>query len=746
MTQSRIKKVSLLGILVFSLLFAATWGYHQYAHSILTERIETEAEKNHDIFSVSLSLVYNNMLQLATFVANDKAIQQLFRQGKLEVDKASGDFFAPAVLDVRDKMINRLQSSWAAIQGRFYARQLHFHLGPGSTSFLRLHKLNKFGDRMDTVRYTIVDTNKELTPRVGFETGRIYSGLRGVVPMFADVEGSDQPVHVGALEAGTSFKNIIELLKKHLHSDISIALKESHIKLNMWPGSIEKKFVRRQTKCNCFIEATTSEEIVTILNTEGLKVPETGQKTSLIELGEKTVAVTYFALRDYRGTRNPELDTIGGIFIWWDVTPKIEAFHLQQIISSTVAIIAFLLSLFGINMFLERREIMDKQKRLMRELSFQKFALDQHAIVSATNPSGEIIYANDKFCETSEYSREELLGHNHRILKSDKNPAWIWKSMWSTITRGNVWHGEVQNLTKSGTTFWMAATIVPFLDENGDPEEYISIRTDITERKKAEEKLKNAFKIITESIDYAAHIQRSILPPKNQLSNVFSDYFIIWEPRDKVGGDIYWCPSWGRGQLIILADCTGHGVPGAFVTLIATGALERALEVVPVGDVACLLHRMHQHVQLSLGQQEEDDTLHDDGLELGLCYIDPDKSRVTFSGARFSLFYLQDGETKEIKGDKAGIGYRLTPLDAQFTSQTIDIKEITSFYLTSDGLIDQIGGPRRRMFGKKRFRSLLEKIQHLPMDEQKAAIVQELADYQGTEIRRDDVSVIGFKI
>lgn len=252
-TKSKLKKTSLWGFVVFAILFSATWGYHQYARNVLMERIESVGEKNHELFKISLSLVYTNMLQLATFVANDKEVQQLFLQGKQEVEKVQGDFFAPAVLEVRDQLIEKLLHSWKAIQGRFYARQLHFHLGPGSTSFLRLHKIDKYGDNMDTVRYTIVDTNKEKSPRVGFETGRVYSGLRGVVPVFADVEDHDKPVHAGALEAGTSFKSIIQLLKKHLRSDVAVALKESHVKLNMWPSSIKKRFVQRQTKCNCFI-------------------------------------------------------------------------------------------------------------------------------------------------------------------------------------------------------------------------------------------------------------------------------------------------------------------------------------------------------------------------------------------------------------------------------------------------------------------------------------------------------------
>ena len=267
----------------------------------------------------------------------------------------------------------------------------------------------------------------------------------------------------------------------------------------------------------------------------------------------------------------------------------------------------------------------------------------------------------------------------------------------------------------------------------------------VVERKRAEDRLQDAYDIITGSIEYATRIQRSVLPVPEIFSTAFTDHFVLWEPRDRVGGDIYWGRKWGDGLLIILVDCTGHGVPGAFMTLIATGALDRAQEEVEPGDVGGLIARMHQYVQLFLGQQVASSTT-DDGLELGACYMNGGTSEMVFAGARFSLFRVAVGEIEEIKGDKKGIGYNGIPFEVMFTSSVVRKIDGSSFYLTTDGFIDQVGGERHRMYGKRRFTELILSVQELPFAEQRERLVEALRDYQGDEVRRDDVAVLGFKV
>jgi len=282
------------------------------------------------------------------------------------------------------------------------------------------------------------------------------------------------------------------------------------------------------------------------------------------------------------------------------------------------------------------------------------------------------------------------------------------------------------------------------IDYEGDPG-FLAWVIDITERKKVETKLSDAYNIISDSIDYAAHIQRSVLPNNSLFESLLTDHFVWWEPRDVVGGDIYWNRVWGDGFLIILGDCTGHGVPGAFMTLIATGALDKALSEVPCGKVAELMQRVHQIVQITLGQHREGGES-DDGMELGICYMNADMEKLVFVGARFELYFFEDGRVSTIKGTKSGIGYRAISHNQEYEEHEIVNLENKTFYMTSDGIIDQVGGHRSRMFGKKRFRKLLQENQGKTMQEQKDQIKLALLEYQGEQTRRDDVAMIGFKV
>jgi serine phosphatase RsbU (regulator of sigma subunit) len=271
----------------------------------------------------------------------------------------------------------------------------------------------------------------------------------------------------------------------------------------------------------------------------------------------------------------------------------------------------------------------------------------------------------------------------------------------------------------------------------------VAVYSDLTEVKESEQRAAAANQLILQSLRYASLIQSDVLPARRELDSIAEDHFLIWEPRDIVGGDFFWFQPIEDGYAVMVGDCTGHGVPGAFMTLIAWGLLDRMLRTASSDKPSEVLTGLHRGVQSLLGQNEEGGET-DDGLEAGVCFVKPAKREMSFSGARFSLWRANQEGVIEIKGDRKGIGYRRYPPTTTFTDYTFPFDDRDSFYLTTDGLIDQIGGPRGRSFGKRRFQHLLAQLRGIPMRAQEESLRQALERHQGEQLRRDDLTVLGF--
>jgi len=271
----------------------------------------------------------------------------------------------------------------------------------------------------------------------------------------------------------------------------------------------------------------------------------------------------------------------------------------------------------------------------------------------------------------------------------------------------------------------------------------VAVYSDLTEVKESEQRAAAANQLILQSLRYASRIQSAVLPARRELDAVAADHFLIWEPRDIVGGDFFWFQPIEDGYAVMVGDCTGHGVPGAFMTLIAWGLLDRMLRTASSDKPSEVLTGLHRGVQSLLGQHEEGGET-DDGLEAGVCFIKPAKREMSFAGARFSLWRTNRDGVIEIKGDRKGIGYRRYPQGTTYTDYTFPFDDRDSFYLTTDGLLDQIGGPRGRSFGKRRFQDLLRQNRGMPMRTQEESLRHALERHQGEQLRRDDLTVLGF--
>lgn len=342
-------------------------------------------------------------------------------------------------------------------------------------------------------------------------------------------------------------------------------------------------------------------------------------------------------------------------------------------------------------------------------------------------------YPPDEYLENADFWR-------HRVYPTDLNAV---EAEQGKLFKTGRHMTEYRFRKSDGSYCWVSDEQSLIKDADGHPVEVVGSWSDVTARKIAEQEAQEAGQLILQSLRYASRIQSAILPAREELVSVTADHFLIWEPRDIVGGDFFWFQPTNDGYFIIVGDCTGHGVPGAFMTLIAWGMLDRSLTAAQGNKPSLVLAGLHRGVQSLLGQDRESGET-DDGLEAGVCLINPSKREMTFAGARFSLWKPGAEGVIEIKGDRNGLGYRRFPREAAFTDLRMPLDGGDAFYLTTDGLIDQIGGSDRRSFGKRRFRELLEHNQGAPMQEQSVFLRQKFNEFQGKEKRRDDITVLGF--
>jgi len=260
-----------------------------------------------------------------------------------------------------------------------------------------------------------------------------------------------------------------------------------------------------------------------------------------------------------------------------------------------------------------------------------------------------------------------------------------------------------------------------------------------------------ANKSLTDSIQFAALIQQAFIPETEDFENFFDDYFTIWEPRDIVGGDIYFLDLLRSDDeiLLMVIDCTGHGVPGAFVTMLVK-AIERQMishilnsnGTISPAELLGIFNRSIKH----LLKQHDKSSISNAGFDAGIIYISKREKRALYAGANISLFFMKNGTLNTVKGNRHSIGYKTSNADYQFSDHEITLDSSVHFYLTTDGYIDQNGGDKAFPMGKSKFKKTIEQHYLEPMKVQKKHLLHQLHNYQGEHMRNDDVTVVGFLI
>jgi len=248
---------------------------------------------------------------------------------------------------------------------------------------------------------------------------------------------------------------------------------------------------------------------------------------------------------------------------------------------------------------------------------------------------------------------------------------------------------------------------------------------------------------ITDSITYARRIQRAVFPPEQRLHSFFSESFVLNQPKDIVSGDFYWLARKNGKLVVTVSDCTGHGVPGAFMSMLGITLLNDLVNNRDILEADALLNMLKNEIIQALRQKGKADSAND-GMDMALCVFDPEKSILQYSGAFNPLALVRDQEIQMIKADPMPVGIGAIT-GREFTRHEMEIRKGDVIYLYSDGFEDQFGGEKDKKFSRKRFRELLLEIHGLNMPEQKRTLKRSLEDWMNGGEQVDDITVMGIR-
>jgi PAS domain S-box-containing protein len=444
---------------------------------------------------------------------------------------------------------------------------------------------------------------------------------------------------------------------------------------------------------------------------------------------------------------------------------------------------------------MELNENIQSQKDIIenknQELHKYFTAIEQsEATIVFTDIEGNIEYANPQFSKLTGYTVNEALGKNPRVLKSGKTPKETFTNLWETISGGQTWKGEFINRKKDKTEFWESATISPVKNTNGVITAYIAIKEDITALKKyeyvlkakneelqtAEEelrqnneelhtiledleyrkkeldkanktlsstnlKLDTANKEILAGINYASLIQKSMLTSEDITNTYLSEYFLIYKPKDIVSGDFYYVNKIENYLIIAVADCTGHGVSGAFITMLGITYIHDTItrkETNSTNTVLEIVRERFKHTFKTFGSDSKN------GMDIALCALNLDTIVLQYSGANLPLWIVRKGNLIEHKPTRCPIG--IYPVDIDFQQNEIQLEKNDTIYMFTDGIHDQLSDINLKKYQKNKFRTLILENTALSMENQKQKILENFENWKGVNYQTDDVTVLGFKI
>jgi PAS domain S-box-containing protein len=356
---------------------------------------------------------------------------------------------------------------------------------------------------------------------------------------------------------------------------------------------------------------------------------------------------------------------------------------------------------------------------------------------------GRIHASNLRISEMLGYSPEKLrllslfnLHPSEMLTQSSERIADVWE-------KGGMVYRDLPFVTATGELLPVecSARVAPFAER---PAIVIYAR-DIRERLRMESDIEKKNKAIRDSINYAKRIQQAMLPLKEEIKSNLPDSFILFKPKDVVSGDFYWFSAMDDDIFIAAADCTGHGVPGALMSMIGNSFLNEIVNEKRIREPAVILDTLRENIVKTLRQRGEERDAKD-GMDIALCRISKKTLEMQFAGAFNPLYLIHNGELTEVKGDRFPIGYTKGKEDVRFQNHNFQLKKGDLIYLFTDGYADQFGGPKEKKFMYKHFKEMLLSIREKSMTEQKEVLDGAIEEWKGSLEQLDDILVIGCRI
>jgi len=412
--------------------------------------------------------------------------------------------------------------------------------------------------------------------------------------------------------------------------------------------------------------------------------------------------------------------------------------------------------------YIEELEVIDDSLQQSNQ-RFQEMTDLLPQCIYETDIKGNIVFLNKAGEKLFGYNQDDLrhgVGVDKLFIDFDIEKA---KRNLQKIFDGEDSHGnEYLIKRKNGKLVPVRAYASRIVRENKS----IGVRgvfIDITEQKKARQQIEENLELIkyqkqeieeqynfvirqnmeiVESMNYARRIQNALLPSDDTIKDLVKEYFILFKPKEIVSGDFYWVTRKDDKIMMAAADCTGHGIPGAFMSMLAIAFLNEIANAIKDSSPANILNKLREHVIHTLKQDTNKITTMD-GLDIALCVIDTYKNEIQFAGANNPLYVVHNNELIEYPSDKMPIGY--AHKYHEFTNKTIKLVKGDTFYLFSDGYMDQFGGEKNKKFKPHRFQNLIKQIHNKPMEEQKETLYLTLEEWKGDKEQVDDIIIIGFR-